>query len=574
MLIKFNFKSKYKMEKQKNDEETEEEEKHKLHSASEIAEEEESSKSSKSSKSFTSPKTPHSSKSRSSKSFKSIKSLKSLEAEEQESLSKKEACESNNLSSEEKEEIKWENSSSSSTEYLNLPSHSPPKFTSTKPRSLFKLKTQQLPIQSHLLLQPKSKSKHQRTQSLTVPAQPSLGPQISTDSPQPAINPIVMKVVKQGLINKVWNSGTVLGLQDSEIILYRVISFALLTVIIFVALVYYNYLLLGEFFTTIFMAFMCSLALRPSKDTLIVLIKTHITGEAPACVTNSFLARILMFIIRLFDKKRKKKTHIIIRGFRKLVKWMFYDVYLLLFICFVYICYKKGSGPFTLIILLIICFFELYLRLIVDIIYIICRKVVGKKFLLDENDEPLPYIHSTVSIILIIGSILVVLLVGGLIYIFLLTDLTEMGKGMGYFFSGYIQQLLSLNVEDETMDEWIRVATKSYGHIVQEGLNITLNISKITQGNHADIVHELLSGTRQVLNSSIILKEFNLSQSLFGEIFPDEIEDTNIEVDASYSDIFNFTAIFYNAQNVIPYLQENSNQVFKLSYYNFVSYFL
>ena len=55
----------------------------------------------------------------------------------------------------------------------------------------------------------------------------------------------------------------------------RTILIANFIVIVICSILYYNYILLGEFFTTIFLAFICSLALKPSKDKLIYKLKMH-----------------------------------------------------------------------------------------------------------------------------------------------------------------------------------------------------------------------------------------------------------------------------------------------------------
>src|SRR4051794_415408 len=71
---------------------------------------------------------------------------------------------------------------------------------------------------------------------------------------------------------------------SGEIKLIRTILISCLTVIIICILLYFNYILVGQFFTTIFLSFIVSLAIKPTKEKIIKKL------------TNQFVKKKYLFV--------------------------------------------------------------------------------------------------------------------------------------------------------------------------------------------------------------------------------------------------------------------------------------
>jgi predicted PurR-regulated permease PerM len=83
---------------------------------------------------------------------------------------------------------------------------------------------------------------------------------------------------------------------SGEIQLIRTILISCLTVIIICILLYFNYILIGQFFTTIFLSFIVSLALKSTKEKIIKKLTNYFT-KRKYFIGKSVLIYIIKFII-------------------------------------------------------------------------------------------------------------------------------------------------------------------------------------------------------------------------------------------------------------------------------------
>ena len=100
---------------------------------------------------------------------------------------------------------------------------------------------------------------------------------------------------------------------NSEIKLIRTIIISFFTVLLICILLYFNYVLLGQFFTTIFLSFIASLAINPFKRLLVDKIENNLT-QMKYSICNCYLLKffsmiwkILNEIFKIFSGKNKKR---------------------------------------------------------------------------------------------------------------------------------------------------------------------------------------------------------------------------------------------------------------------------
>ena len=213
----------------------------------------------------------------------------------------------------------------------------------------------------------------------------------------------------------------------------RTILIANFIVIVICSILYYNYILLGEFFTTIFLAFICSLALKPSKDKLIYKLKMHYREKNKYFVRRSWIflvlrilqiVRLFNFISSYFDKSdipryRVQSEHL---NTKQTVesehleedksKYTIYnDIIYLIFISCVYIMIFKFKIFISVTIISIYFFVDFSTRLTIDFCIILSKRFENNRFILNDNNTPREYVNSIISSFMIMFYILFVLLV-------------------------------------------------------------------------------------------------------------------------------------------------------------------
>ncbi len=86
----------------------------------------------------------------------------------------------------------------------------------------------------------------------------------------------INKSINDNTINFKQRINKISELFTTEIQLIRTIFISFMTVLIICILLYFNYILIGEFFTTIFLSFIASLAVKPIKNIIIQKIEKQL----------------------------------------------------------------------------------------------------------------------------------------------------------------------------------------------------------------------------------------------------------------------------------------------------------
>ncbi len=200
--------------------------------------------------------------------------------------------------------------------------------------------------------------------------------------------------------------------------------------IVFCTILYFNYILLGEFFTTLFLSFICSLALRPSKDKIILKLKKHFRQSHKYFVLRSWIIKVLRFlqIIRLINfinsKIWKKQAFLRMNNEsfehpqdsdmseeEKSKHNFFNNLPFLLFICFLYIIIFKMRMFISATIISIYFFIDFLVRLLIDMLIILSRKFSNNSLVLNKDGVPRDYVHTIVSSLLILKYLLIMIFI-------------------------------------------------------------------------------------------------------------------------------------------------------------------
>lgn len=220
-------------------------------------------------------------------------------------------------------------------------------------------------------------------------------------------------------------------LSNDEGKLIRTILIASFIIIVICLILYFNYILLGEFFTTIFLAFICSLSLKPSKDKLIYKLKRHLRQSNKYFVTRSWIfvvlrvlqiLRLLSFITSYVQKPKMEKLRLNSEYFtteptvesetseEEKAKYTIYNnINYLIFICIVYIMIFKLKIFISVTIISIYFFADFSTRLTMDIFIILSRK--NNRLNLTVNNTTREFVHSIISSLMIMIFILFVVFV-------------------------------------------------------------------------------------------------------------------------------------------------------------------
>jgi hypothetical protein len=354
-------------------------------------------------------------------------------------------------------------------------------------------------------------------------------------------------------------------LSDRELSQYKVICFALMTVILIMGLFYFNYLLLGEFFTCIFLALVCSLALRPFKDGIVNTIICKTEGTTPFSFWNSLIMVVILYIFSFCKKgqkikeqrKLKRKTSIlknaakmIGKGSLKAMDFGFEDVYLISLICVVYILYFKVPPALSWLIVIAIVLIDLAFRLINDTFFILIRKI-GTWTLIEPDRTSLsirrvkckPFIHSFVSLFIIISTavLLIFVCISGCISVII--EIKNLGVSLG----GVVQSVSTIDFLKDTFGEdeiygMLRYSVNSYGHSLED-FEITINYDKI-------------NGPNEVLFEEL-LNIYNQTKANFLGSPPNQ-NDTSLEPETEFS----FTHFM---GELLPLIKQHYDKVFILN---------
>jgi predicted PurR-regulated permease PerM len=242
---------------------------------------------------------------------------------------------------------------------------------------------------------------------------------------------------------------------SGEIKLIRTILISCLTVIIICILLYFNYILIGQFFTTIFLSLIVSLALKPTKEKILTRITNNLKKQKYfiiKCTAFIILKNIVGGISYLIDKiiwlfRKIKRSEIKIKestvasktNTQKKSSSYAYEVdtlnnvnltvfnnknYLYL-LCLVYVVVFKLEFYLSLTLVFSYLFLDFLVRLIIDVALFLIKKTNKNSFLKymifqqKNNYEFNDWIHSLISFIIILFfTVIILIILGGSMWLF------------------------------------------------------------------------------------------------------------------------------------------------------------
>jgi hypothetical protein len=244
------------------------------------------------------------------------------------------------------------------------------------------------------------------------------------------------------------------NMYSQEIKLIRTIIIASITVISLCIVLYFNYILIGQFFTTIFLSLVASFVLRSTKDSIISHFEYNIQDHKYYVSYSYFiktLKAIYISIRTIFESLVLLKPIKIVDKFSNIHN-KFVTNYLY-FIVFIYVIIFKLDIYLTLIIISIILGVDLIIRICLDVLIIMVRSIKDNyllrslifqdnKTLLNQN------VHSIVALILI-SLFLVLILITILLSLWLIyIDIKSVYKESNSNYSDFINRIIPRNITD------------------------------------------------------------------------------------------------------------------------------
>lgn len=257
---------------------------------------------------------------------------------------------------------------------------------------------------------------------------------------------------------------------SNEIPLIRTIFISCLTVIVICILLYFNYILIGQFFTTIFLAFITSLALMPTKDKLILKINDHISCHkyftnrcAIVKILRSFYFYLNRFIViskslfklKINDTKnapsvettpvKSRNNSFGAMSLDTVLEvqhlTMFNDIRYLFIVCAAYVIIFKLDFMITCALTIGYLLLDMLIRLLLDFMIAIIK--------LFDSEEVNENIHSVIAFMIILFASAIILLITIVsVYLFYI-DIQSMYSAIRTSNSEYMHQFQTL-FEDNT----------------------------------------------------------------------------------------------------------------------------
>lgn len=262
---------------------------------------------------------------------------------------------------------------------------------------------------------------------------------------------------------------------SGEIKLIRTILISCLTVIIICILLYFNYILIGQFFTTIFLSFIVNLALKPTKEKVTATItnyfmkKKYFTVKSRLFIIVKYIIRGVKVVISIFRrgvemiKRRRDKNLNRVESYKDLRKGgkeylklvnspaistrkssmsnmddtsstvtyitIFNNRTYLICLLIIYVAVFKLEFNLSLTLLILYILLDFIIRFLIDTTFSLIR-LANRNFyfknLIFEHNELNENMHSLISLI-IIGFFSVIIMLTLMVFLWLLfIDMRQM----------------------------------------------------------------------------------------------------------------------------------------------------
>ena len=303
--------------------------------------------------------------------------------------------------------------------------------------------------------------------------------------------------------------------------------FSILFSALLLTLIYYNYVMFGDYFTGAFLAIIISIPLVHWKNSIINEFPSRITREPHLkSATNAIFIRIfninwdsVVFLIKpeAFMNKLKLEWRNVIDGIKDLINLFLNDLIMLTLLLFSYIIITKYSIFTTVTVFIWIFLIDVIIRLMIDA-FIYALKLINDKFypLFDENDKPIPTITSAISIFLVLATVLVLVFLMIILVGFIILEIgefQELGVSIYRYIENWIEESHIIHYffnENEELAKTIRNLAVDYGEDLKEKLNIPINLTALTNGTNEELKNEIFRDIDLIINSTLAVNTTDL----------------------------------------------------------------
>ncbi len=324
----------------------------------------------------------------------------------------------------------------------------------------------------------------------------------------------------QGVLSAIKSTAS----SEKEFRKMTVIVFSILLSALVVWLIYFIYLMLGDFFTGAFLALIVSIPLERKKKEIIQNLSDRITAHDSYFKTtrNALLFQwfSLCYSSAFFFSKNSRLPFTrqlaliwnnvvsFIKGF---IAELLGDIISLSLAIFVNVTVLKSPFPTSLIIMGTMLLCDILLRLFMDFSFY-CLGVIHRKLfpLFDSEHKPTPGVTYAVSTLLVITTIIGIMILIGILVAFVILEVGDL-KEFGSYVYGILETWLKqsnianyLNGNDEVITS-VRRFAEDYGADIKEKFNIPINLTSLINGTKEEVQHELIRDANLLMNSTFAL---------------------------------------------------------------------
>jgi len=322
--------------------------------------------------------------------------------------------------------------------------------------------------------------------------------------------------------------------------------FAFLLSALLLWLIYFNYLVFGDFFSGALLAIIISIPLehrkqeifqefhnRITKEPVLKTAKNAILFQPIYTITNS-----ISFFIKSTSLPLREKIYTMMHYIKDRTKHFFKvllgDFILLTIVIILYISSQLNPPTTTLLLILGFLIVDIALRIAIDGFYFLMRTINNNFIsLFDKDNKPVSGLVSAVSIALVIMTIAIILIIVLVLIVFIILQMNEI-KDLGVYVYGVVEDWIqSSNVtyyifnRNEKIAETIRGLAMEYGETLKEKLNIDTNLTALVNGTSEELYDEIIRDVNLLINNTFALNTSDIYRS-YREATPGNFSIMNI----------------------------------------------
>eukprot|EP00826_Nyctotherus_ovalis_P050595 TRINITY_DN6220_c0_g1_i25.p1 TRINITY_DN6220_c0_g1~~TRINITY_DN6220_c0_g1_i25.p1 ORF type:complete len:440 (+),score=112.64 TRINITY_DN6220_c0_g1_i25:112-1320(+) len=297
-------------------------------------------------------------------------------------------------------------------------------------------------------------------------------------------------------------------------------------------LIYFNYIMFGDFFSGAFLAIIISIPLEHKKQEMLKEFYNRITKEPILKSTKN--AILFQFVYGCtssmhyltkssgasFKEKFCTMASNIKDGTKKFVERLLGDFLLLTIVVIIYISSRRNSALTTLLLIVGFLIADILLGVTVDGFYYLMRIVHNNIFaLFDKSRQPTPSLTSAISITLVVMTVAIILTVVAVLIVFLTLQMAEV-KELGSYLYGVVDDWVqSSNItyylfnKNERVTEAIRGLAVEYGETLKTKLSVDTNLTALVNGTSEEMYDEIVRDISLLINNTFAVNTSEIYNS-------------------------------------------------------------